>query len=514
MSVRERNDALNVTVQNDGGAASNEGQPFLTNKEKSKVKTYKRRWYVLAVFGLASFLQAAVWNTWATITKSAEVVFGWEDSQFGMFVNWGNIAYIITVFPASYFMDTKGLRVSILICTALILNGTGVRCITHEPIYATWLMNLCAILNGMAGTVPGAGPAQVANTWFPPNQRASATAVIYVCNFLGSAMAFLIGPQLVDSPKYESKTHFQNYTPTIISLAENLDVTTTDNFRNASNSSLELVNFTHMRQDIMHFMYYEFAVAGLLFLGSLLMPSKPPTPPSVSASTQRVEYRKALLNIVRSKSMWCIGLVYGIPVYGAWGSVLGVILKPVGIGQTEVGWIGFYSMIAGCVAGLAVGRFSDMFMKHMKLISMVMLAAAGLSFLWFTLLRVKIIPFSTEQVYVSIIFGGMFFNGFTPLLYELGAEAAFPVSEGVACGFLTCLSSAIGILYLLLLQIPDIGTAWMNWTLVGSIGVSLTFLFIFPERYTRTDIDLNVNKTETGHPETTTVVKQNLYKNS
>ena len=75
---------------------------------KEKYKTYRRRWFVLGVFSMACFLQAAIWNTWGPITQSAEVVFGWEDSQIGMLANWGNIAYIFTVFPACYFMDTKG----------------------------------------------------------------------------------------------------------------------------------------------------------------------------------------------------------------------------------------------------------------------------------------------------------------------------------------------------------------------------------------------------------------------
>lgn len=54
-------------------------------------------------------------------------------------------------------------------------------------------MNLCAILNGIAGTVPFAGPAQVANTWFPPHQRTTATAILSIFNYGGVAMAFVIG---------------------------------------------------------------------------------------------------------------------------------------------------------------------------------------------------------------------------------------------------------------------------------------------------------------------------------
>ncbi|XP_061174522.1 solute carrier family 49 member 4 homolog [Saccostrea echinata] len=500
-----------MKVQNDENTSSEEEQPLLQNKEK--YKTYKRRWYVLLVFSVASFLQAAVWNTWGPITQSAEVVFGWKDSQIGMFPNLGNIAYIITVFPACYFMDTKGLRISILACTVLLLIGTGLRCITYEPKYATWLSNLCAVLNGISGTVPCAAPAQVANTWFPPHQRTSATAVVSVFNYVGIALAFVIGPQLVSSPTYKNETHIQNNTRILSRLTEDLYIPTHVNQRNITNSSEVLVNFKHIQQDIMYLMYYEFAASGLLFLGSLFIPSKPPSPPSVSASTERVVYRRALLNIARNRAVWLIGLAYALPagVYGAWGTVIDVVLNPQGIGQTEVGWIGFYSIMAGCVSGLAIGRFSDVFMRHMKLFLLVMFGVAGGSFVWFTLMCVKVIPFSTAQVYTSTILGGMFLSGTVPLFYELGAESTFPVSEGVTGGFLTWLNNLFGILFFFMLQIPDIGTDWMNWTLVGSVGVGLAFLFVVPERYTRTDIDICVNKTETSRPESTIVVRQNLY---
>ncbi|XP_061174557.1 solute carrier family 49 member 4 homolog [Saccostrea echinata] len=500
-------------VQRDESSSCEEEQPLLQKTEK--FQTYERRWYVLAVFSMACFLQAAVWNTWGPITQSAEVVFGWEDSQIGMLANWGNIAYIFTVFPACYFMDTRGLRISFLACTVLMLIGTGVRCITYEPKYATWMMNICAILNGIAGTVPFAGPAQVANTWFPPHQRTTATAIASIFNYGGVAMAFVIGPQLVSSPKYKNVTHIQNNTPTFSRLALDQDLQISHSLRNVSNSSLVLINFTQIRHDILYLMYYEFAAVGLLFLCSLTMPSKPPTPPSISASTQRVEYKKALLTIGRNRAVWLIGLAYALPagVYGVWGAVIDVILKPVGIEQTEVGWIGFYSIMAGCVSGLAIGRFSDVFMRHMKLFLLVMFGVAGGSFVWFTLMCVKVIPLSTVQVYISNIMGGMFLNGAIPLFYELGAESAFPVSEGVIGGFLTWLNNMFGILFLFMLQIPGIGTDWMNWTLVGSVAIGLAFLFVFPERYTRTDIDICVDKAETDHPETTIIVRQTVYEN-
>jgi hypothetical protein len=55
---------------------------------------------------LSGFVQNIVWNTWVPIAQSAKEVFGWSDGQIGMLPNFANIAYIVTVFPASYFTQT------------------------------------------------------------------------------------------------------------------------------------------------------------------------------------------------------------------------------------------------------------------------------------------------------------------------------------------------------------------------------------------------------------------------
>ena len=55
------------------------------------------------------------------------------------------------------------------------------------------LSNIAAILNGIGGAVPFAGPARVSSVWFPPDQRATATSIVSFANYFGVAMAFIIG---------------------------------------------------------------------------------------------------------------------------------------------------------------------------------------------------------------------------------------------------------------------------------------------------------------------------------
>lgn len=57
------------------------------------------------------------------------------------------------------------------------------------------LMYLSAVINGVAGTVFFAGPPLLASLWFPPDQRATATAISSLCIYAGLAGGFLIGMQ-------------------------------------------------------------------------------------------------------------------------------------------------------------------------------------------------------------------------------------------------------------------------------------------------------------------------------
>ncbi|KAJ8316689.1 hypothetical protein KUTeg_005760 [Tegillarca granosa] len=440
-----------------------ETDPLLGSKSKSQrgsvanfeTGIYLRRWWILLIFSGCCCQQGIVWNTWGPITQSAKTVFGWSDGAIGMLANFGNIAYTILVLPACYLMDVKGLRIAMIACTSLLTLATGIRCITHHNPYATWLMNIGAILNGAAGTIPFAGPALIASKWFPPNQRATATAISSFFNYAGVALSFIIGPHIVSSPKY-----VHGFNDSIIV--------------NNSNATV-IVNLDQVTTEIMRLMYIHCSITVVLFIAVLLyFPQKPPKPPSITASIERISYTKALSKVVKHGPLWLITIAAGLPcgVYGVWGSVIDIILNPVNVGQTEVGWIGFYSTMAGCAAGLVIARFSDIFMRHMKLF---------------------VITLFILYLYCSCILGGMFLNGSIPLFYELACETSYPVAEGITGGFLTLFNNLFGIIFLLVLLIPGIGTIWMNYCLLGSIGLGLVFMCLFPESYSRTDIDITID---------------------
>ncbi|XP_046332330.2 solute carrier family 49 member 4 homolog [Haliotis rufescens] len=418
------------------GQVSDEDSHLLDSTRN--IKSYKHRWYVLVVFSFAALLQAGVWNTFGPIAQSAKAVFGWTDANIGMLNNWTNIVYIIFMFPVAWLMDVKGLRISMLLCAALMVFLTAIRCITSEAVPATWLINISAIVNGVVGTVPFGGPALLSATWFPPKQRATATAVSTVFSYLGLSVGF------------------------IIECA---------------------------------------ACVLLLLLVVVYFPAKPPSPPSLTASIERTSYLQGLKGLFTHKRFLVILVAFSVPtgVFLVFGAVLDVVLDGIGITQYHAGWMGFYTTTGGCVAALLMSRISDLFLRRMKMLLLVLFILATTATAWFVMLRLSFIPFSMVSLYVSCILMGVFINGSIPLFYELGCEASYPIAEGVTVGVLTFANNLTGVIFLSVLQIPRIGVAWMTWCILGSVAAAVPLLLLFTEKYTRTDID--TQKTIASEPE-------------
>lgn len=184
-------------------------------------KSYKRRFYILLLFSLISFCQYCAWNTYGPIATTAKVVFGWSNTQIAFLASMDPITYLCTMHFFSWMMDEKGLRLSVIVSSAFMFLGTGLRCVTSHPSYAIWSMGAGQLFNGIAGPVTQAAPTLVSSTWFPSKQRTTATAVAALCGSLGIAISFMIGPLVVKDVKAE----LDRLTPDMGNLTGNLSNT-------------------------------------------------------------------------------------------------------------------------------------------------------------------------------------------------------------------------------------------------------------------------------------------------
>ena len=61
------------------------------------------------------------------------------------------------------------------------------------------------------------------------------------------------------------------------------------------------------------------------------------------------------------------------------------------------------------------------------------------------------------HLYAAVTLGFAVNYACTPLFFELGSELAYPVGEGVVAGLMTCGWCVVGILYLSVFFVPNVG---------------------------------------------------------
>uniref|UniRef100_A0A8C1HJK3 Solute carrier family 49 member 4 n=1 Tax=Cyprinus carpio carpio TaxID=630221 RepID=A0A8C1HJK3_CYPCA len=407
-----------------GAVESTEGErePLLvpsqpaTNTQPGLSRVYGRRWFVLTMFSLLGFMQGLVWNTWGPIQISAKHVFEFSSTDIAVLVMWGPVGYLPWLLFMS-LMDKKGLRASLLLSAFFMVLGAALRSVPLKDLYyRRWMIHGGQLLNGLAGpTIMSAGPL-LSTTWFAPDQRATATAIASLIGYLGSACAFLIGPLAVPAP-------------------------------NGTVGSTVYWNQNHIRDRIQFVLYAEVGMIAALFVAVLFyFPSRPPVPPSVAAASQRLSYRSSICRLLSNMRFLMVALAYSVPtgVIAGWAGVLDMILTPAKVSQVDAGWIGFWSIVGGCVFGVAMARFADYIRGMLKLILVLMFAGASLAATWFTLTcltRLTHLPSTTATLYTSCILVGIFINSSVPIFLELFIETVYPVPEGITCGVVTFLSN-------------------------------------------------------------------------
>jgi FLVCR family MFS transporter len=441
----------------------------MEHKQPQDRKLYWQRWWLVAVFSLLGVCQSASWNFYSPISGPVKSVYGWSDYLIGWMANTAGIVFFLTVSAWSMVIDSRGPRFTTVASASLLFCCSALRCFPVPNDQHQYYVISSMVLNGLSAPPVALAPPIISAAWFPVHERTTATAIMTTMNYFGSSIGFLLGPLFV---------HAHDPTP-------------------AQASSIKTV-------------YYLEAGVGLAVLLAVLayFPSKPPTPPTASAALPKTDFLVGFKQLLRHKRGWVLFLAMGVPsgVYSGWGVVLDINLGNIGSGSGTVGngtssaggggrlvsqadasLIGFWSLAAGCVAGVLNGALADRFAGRMKRMIVALYAGAAACFAWFALLCSGAVPFSLWAAYLSCILGGFCINGTIPLFYELAVETTFPIAEGSTAGFLVLVQNLLQTLFLV---VPTGGgTKWMNWVLASTIPLFAVAMLPFDERYARQDVD-------------------------
>src|SRR6266498_1798457 len=156
-------------------------------------KVYGYRWAVLLSFMAIIAINQLLWITFAAITSEAMQFYGVTELSIGLLSLSFLVVYLVASFPASWVIDTYGIRVGVGIGAAL----TGIFGLVRGLVASDYKLVLVAqiviaigqpfILNAVT---------TVAARWFPIEERATATGLGSLAIYLGILVGLVLTPYL------------------------------------------------------------------------------------------------------------------------------------------------------------------------------------------------------------------------------------------------------------------------------------------------------------------------------
>ncbi|XP_014690371.1 choline/ethanolamine transporter FLVCR1 isoform X1 [Equus asinus] len=392
-----------------------EETPCAEDPRMSRTALSPRRFVVLLIFSLYSLVNAFQWIQYSIISNVFEGFYGVSS----LHVDWLSmvymLAYVPLIFPATWLLDTRGLRLTALLGSGLNCLGAWVKCGSVQQ-HLFWVTMLGQCLCSVAQVFILGLPSRIASVWFGPKEVSTACATAVLGNQLGTAVGFLLPPVLVPNTQ--------------------------------NNTDLLACNISTM-------FYGTSAVATLLFILAIIaFKEKPQYPPSQAqaaiqdSSPEEYSYEKSIRNLFKNIPFVLLLITYGI-MTGAFYSVSTLlnqmILTYYKGEEVNAGRIGLTLVVAGMVGSILCGLWLD-YTKTYKQTTLIVYILSFVGMVIFT--------FTLDLGYIIIVFitGGVlgfFMTGYLPLGFEFAVEITYPESEGTSSGLLNAAAQIFGILFTL-----------------------------------------------------------------
>ncbi|MCD6089960.1 MAG: MFS transporter, partial [Bacteroidales bacterium] len=163
--------------------------------ESVSFKVYKYRWLMLSVYMFIIAVNQLLWITFAPITADATQYYGVSDIQIGILSASFMIVYIVVSFPASWVIDTYGIRIGVGIGAVL----TGVFGLLRGMVstdYDLLLLSQIGIAVGQPFLLNAI--TKLAARWFPIEERATASGLGTLAMYIGILSAMILTPILTE----------------------------------------------------------------------------------------------------------------------------------------------------------------------------------------------------------------------------------------------------------------------------------------------------------------------------
>ncbi len=385
-------------------------------------KVYPYRWIILIVFMLINISIQIMWICFAPITSSAAEFYGVSDLRIGLLAMIFMIVYIPLSIPVSWMIDTLGYRRSVSI-GAGIMAVFGLLRGVFAANYTIVLITTIALAVSQPFLMNSIST--VAAKWFPMKERATASGLALVANFLGIAIGQVLSPILF------------------------------------------------LRFGIMNMLLIYGGIAAFTAIIFIIFTREaPPTPPCPPGMETRALMLDGLKSMLRMKDVWImLGLfLVGMGIFNGISTWIEGIVSPRGYSILQAGNLGGALLIGGIAGAIVLPILSDRFRKRkiFLLLGMVLSIPGMIGVIytdqyWFTM--------------ASMFFLGFFLISLAPIGYQYVAEITHPAPEGTSNGLLN-LAGQASVVFIYGMEILKDKDGSFRASLLALLGLMVLSVFL------------------------------------
>ena len=348
---------------------------------------------MLAVYMFIVAVNQLLWITFAPITSEATHYYGVSDIQIGVLSMCFMIVFVFVSFPASWIIDTYGIRIGVGIGAVL----TGVFGMLRGMVTNNYDLVLVAQI-GIAIGQPFLLNAitKLASRWFPLEERATAAGLGTLSMYVGILIGMLLTP-------YLTKIYSING---------------------------------------MLYIYGEISViAAFIFI--IMSKERPRTAPCHAYQEERSLVMDGLRDTLHNKNFYWLLLIFfiGLGVFNSVTTWIEDILRPRGFSASQAGITGGIMIMGGILGALIMPMLSDHFRKRKLFIIIALVGAI-----------IGLIGVTFASNYWVLLFSGIILGFFLlsagPIGFQYGAEITYPAPEGTSNGLLILAGQVSGIAFI------------------------------------------------------------------
>ncbi|MDJ0764477.1 MAG: MFS transporter [Myxococcota bacterium] len=380
-------------------------------------EVYPYRWAILATYMLITAMVQVQWLTHAPVARAAEVFYaGQFDPDSIVNIDFLAVTYmllfLIFSIPASYVIDTFGIRIGIGLGAAL----AGIAGISKGIFGSNFqIVVICQLVLAISQPFIINAVTAVSVRWFPLNERGVAAGMSALAQYVGIIMVMLVTPAMVVT------------SPAAPDYGQGID--------------RMLLVYGVMT-----------LVAAVIAL--LIIREKPATPPS-GTEIERHPFHRGLGHIFKLGDMRWMILVFfiGLGIFNAISSMVDAIASSLGVEDSD-GLIGGIMLIGGVIGAIIIPALSDKSMKRKRYMVICMAGMVpGIVLLSFAGHLTGGPGVNPDAAYTVALIGsflmGFFVMSAGPIGFQYAAELSSPAPESTSQGLLLLSGQISGLAFVM-----------------------------------------------------------------